>query len=65
MNYVDDNLKKVNQDKTIGIIICKLKFHCGVEVTFTSQELWKSRLKGLFFLFIYGVLWYNYYVIIS
>ena len=23
MNYVDDNLKKVNQDKTIGIIICK------------------------------------------
>ena len=23
MNYIDDNLKKVNQDKTIGIIICK------------------------------------------
>ena len=23
MNYVDDNLKKINQDKTIGIIICK------------------------------------------
>ena len=23
MNYIDTNLKKVNQDKTIGIIICK------------------------------------------
>ncbi len=23
MNYVDNNLKKINQDKTIGIIICK------------------------------------------
>jgi len=23
MNYIDSNLKKVNQDKTIGIIICK------------------------------------------
>ena len=23
MNYVDSNLKKVNHDKTIGIIICK------------------------------------------
>jgi RecB family endonuclease NucS len=23
MNYIDTNLKKINQDKTIGIIICK------------------------------------------
>jgi predicted nuclease of restriction endonuclease-like (RecB) superfamily len=23
MNYIDDNLKRINQDKTIGIIICK------------------------------------------
>ena len=23
MNYIDNNLKKFNQDKTIGIIICK------------------------------------------
>ena len=23
MNYVDDNIKTINQDKTIGIIICK------------------------------------------
>ena len=23
MNYIDDNLKKFNQDKTIGIIICR------------------------------------------
>ena len=23
MNYIDANLKTINQDKTIGIIICK------------------------------------------
>ncbi|MBQ7140975.1 MAG: DUF1016 family protein [Bacilli bacterium] len=23
MNYIDENLKKITQDKTIGIIICK------------------------------------------
>ena len=23
MNYIDNNLKKINQNKTIGIIICK------------------------------------------
>ena len=23
MNYIDNNLRKINQDKTIGIIICK------------------------------------------
>ena len=23
MNYIDNNLKKINHDKTIGIIICK------------------------------------------
>ena len=23
MNYIDNNLKKINQDRTIGIIICK------------------------------------------
>ena len=23
MNYIDDNLRKTNHDKTIGIIICK------------------------------------------
>ena len=23
MNYIDTNLKTINQDKTIGIIICK------------------------------------------
>jgi len=23
MNYIDNNLKKITQDKTIGIIICK------------------------------------------
>ena len=23
MNYIDENLRKMSQDKTIGIIICK------------------------------------------
>ena len=23
MNYIDENIKTINQDKTIGIIICK------------------------------------------
>ena len=23
MNYIDENLRRLNQDKTIGIIICK------------------------------------------
>lgn len=23
MNYIDKNIKKISQDKTIGIIICK------------------------------------------
>ena len=23
MNYIDEKLRKINQDKTIGIIICK------------------------------------------
>ena len=23
MNYIDKNLRKANQDKTIGIIVCK------------------------------------------
>ena len=23
MNYMDANLRKINQDKTIGIVICK------------------------------------------
>ena len=23
MNYIDNNLRKINQDKTIGIILCK------------------------------------------
>jgi len=23
MNYIDENLRKINQDKTIGMIICR------------------------------------------
>ena len=29
MNYIDSNIKKVTQDKTIGIIICK-KDNCFI-----------------------------------
>ena len=59
MNYVDDNLKKVNQDKTIGIIICKLKFHCGVEVTFTSQDVIKYCSDDRIIAREYELVWYN------
>jgi len=31
MNYIDENLKKVNQDKTIGIIICKQENKCVIK----------------------------------
>ena len=24
MNYIDDNIKRINQNKTLGIIICKI-----------------------------------------
>ncbi len=31
MNYIDNNLKKITQDKTIGIIICKKDNHFIME----------------------------------
>ena len=31
MNYIDKNLKSINQDKTIGIIICKKDNKCIME----------------------------------
>ena len=31
MNYIDKNIKKINQDKTIGIIICKKDNHFIME----------------------------------
>lgn len=47
MNYIDKNLKKINQDKTIGIIICKKENKYVIEyssdariVARTYQLLW-------------------------
>ena len=31
MNYIDNNLKNIKQDKTIGIIICKKDNHFIME----------------------------------
>ena len=45
MNYIDQNIKKINQDKTIGIIICKkndnfIMEYCSDERIFnTTYEL--------------------------
>ena len=36
MNYIDQNLRKINQDKTIGIIICKKENKYVIE--YTSDE---------------------------
>ena len=41
MNYIDKNLKKINQDKTIGIIICKKDNHFIME--YVSDERILSR----------------------
>ena len=37
MNYIDKNLKKLNQDKTIGIIICKKDNHFIMEYCSDSR----------------------------
>ena len=44
MNYIDKNVKTINQDKTIGIIICKKDNHfimeyCSDERIFTSKYI--------------------------
>ena len=41
MNYIDKNLKTINQDKTIGIIICKKNNHFIME--YVSDERILSR----------------------
>lgn len=49
MNYIDKNIKQINQDKTIGIIICKrdnkfLMEYCSDERIFrTNYELVSSK----------------------
>ena len=45
MNYIDDNIKKYNHDKTIGIIICKhenkyiIKYCSDVRIITREYEL--------------------------
>lgn len=45
MNYIDENIKKVTQDKTIGIIICKqdnkyvIKYCSDKRITAKTYEL--------------------------
>ena len=41
MNYIDKNLKNINQNKTIGIIICKKDNHFIME--YVSDERILSR----------------------
>ena len=41
MNYIDKTIKKVNQDKTIGIIICKKENRYIIE--YCSDERIISR----------------------
>ena len=45
MNYIDKNLKKINQDKTIGIIICKRDNKYVIE--YSSDERIISRVYEL------------------
>ena len=45
MNYIDENIRKINQDKTIGIIICKqdnkyvIKYCSDERITFRKYQL--------------------------
>ena len=44
MNYIDKNVKTINQDKTIGIIICKKDNHfimeyCSDDKIFVSNYI--------------------------
>ena len=45
MNYIDDNLKSINQDKTIGIIVCKkddkylIEYSSDDRIRITTYEL--------------------------
>ena len=48
MNYIDDNIKKLYHDKTIGIIICRednkyvIKYSSDKRITSRTYELvWK------------------------
>lgn len=44
MNYIDNNLKKITQDKTIGIIICKKDNHFIMEYCSDRRNLSREYL---------------------
>ena len=44
MNYIDKNLRKVTQDKTIGIIICKKNNKFIMEYCSDSRILSKEYI---------------------
>ena len=45
MNYIDDNLRKINQEKTIGIIICKQDNHYVIK--YCSDDRIMARVYEL------------------
>ena len=44
MNYVDKNIKSINQDKTIGIIICKRDNHYYIEYSSDSRIISRNYI---------------------
>ena len=42
MNYIDKNLKKIGQDKTIGIIICRQNNKCIIQYCSDKRILAKE-----------------------
>jgi len=51
MNYIDVNLRKINQDKTIGIIICKKNNKYIIEYCSDDRIIARE----------YGLVWYSFY----
>ena len=51
MNYIDENLKKFNQDKTIGIIICKQDNKYVIKYCSDDRIIARE----------YELVWYNIY----
>ena len=44
MNYIDKNIKTINQDKTIGIIICKRDNHYYIEYSSDSRIISRNYI---------------------
>ena len=58
MNYIDNNLRKINQEKTIGIIICKKDNKYVIE--YCSDDRIISREYELVWLY-FVILEYNFF----